>query len=474
MSPTDPAGPLADLLRVPLITAIAGRRSRRVARGTSINAGQLSYRSTESPRPLSALEEAVLIVCTGITGVVAHDGPLDSTDHGRELATPFLNVLARAAPSPDNSQPTHFVMLNDEGIWLLRRPAAGEWARLLKDLPPRMGEWAEADWLGVAQALKHKLRAGRLEMPREFPYYIGWNKQMSNMPGTTLFLPLIDTTRMMINGILNLLAEPDGQRPLFVDDWQAFHPENVLDWAGWIASEAHLAPKIPYQPIGGVHRAKSKFINPHIAMPIGLIRTFLSDHESFYLTHNLMLAAEAIGLGSWVHACAPAPYLLGGDARTKGLGVRMETPRKHWIHWPPPPASQPNPVGFDGVLETLTPPYVRSMDEAVDRVLAQKFGAGGAYADAALFGRAYRKGADADWYLKHGERYPAEGVAYAKEICNYVWDTYGRFPAHVDALYTPGTWLQIAHLDLGYYEKYFEPWQYARQAAHGRLWGEDA
>ena len=324
-------GPLGDLLRYPLLAALTGRRTRRVARGTSINAGPLSHVSSNPPLALTALEEAVLIVATGITGVVAHDGPLASRDHGPELATPFLNVLARSAPSPDNSQPTHFIMLNDEGCWLLRRPPRQEVAALLAGLPPRFGEWSQADWLAAAGAVRHRLRAGRLDMPREFPYYVGWNKQMSNMPGTTIFVPLVDTTRMMINGILNLLAEPPGQRPLFVDDWRAFHPANAADWAGLLASEAHLVPRIPYHPIGGVHRARGGFVNPKIPIPIGLVRTFLADHESFYLTHNLMLMSEAMGLGSWVHACTPSTYLLGGDdclgAGAAQLRLRVQPPR---------------------------------------------------------------------------------------------------------------------------------------------------
>lgn len=468
-SPTD--GPLQELMRAPLMQAISGRRSRRVARGTSIDAGPLSYKSRHAPLPLSPLEEAVLIVTTGITGVVTHDGPLDSGDHGPELATPFLNVIARSAPSPDNSQPTHFVMINDDGIWLLRRPPRTEVARMLHDLPPRFGDWSESDWIAAAGAVRHQLREGRLEMPREFPYYIGWNKQMSNVPGTTIFVPLVDTTHMMINGILNLLAEPDGQRPMFIDDWRPFTPRNVADWAGWLAAKLHLVAQIPYQPIGGVRRAKEGFVNPDIPMPVGFVRTFLSDHESFYLTHNLMLTSEAMGLGSWIHACAPAAYLLGGDSRTAGLGLRVEKPRNSFAQWPPVPTTQPNPVGIDGLLETLTPPYVASMDEAVDRVIEMKYGAAGAYTDPAVFGHAYKDRDSAAWYLTHGHRYSPSAIDYAKEICNYIWDTYGRFPAHVDAVYQPGTWLQVSHVELDYYERYFEPWSYPAQAGHASIWG---
>src|SRR5436309_15520172 len=113
-----PAHPgLSDLFRYPLMSAIAERRSRRVSRGTSVDAGALSHQSTNGPAPLSALEEAVLIVTTGLTGFVLHDGPVGG---GKELGTGsyFMQVSARAAASPDNTQPTSFFVVNDSGVRL--------------------------------------------------------------------------------------------------------------------------------------------------------------------------------------------------------------------------------------------------------------------------------------------------------------------------------------------------------------------
>jgi len=44
--------------------------------------------------------------------------------------------------------------------------------------------------------------------------------------------------------------------------------------------------------------------------------------------------------------------------------------------------------------------------------------------------------------VREGTQYSAQTIAYTKDICNYIYDTYGRFPAHVDTFYTPGMWLQ--------------------------------
>src|ERR1700750_256543 len=81
------------LFQYPLMSALFDRRTRRIARGTSVLADSLSHTSTNAPAPLSALEEAVLIVSTGLTGAVIHDGPLEIPGGGKELGTPFINAL---------------------------------------------------------------------------------------------------------------------------------------------------------------------------------------------------------------------------------------------------------------------------------------------------------------------------------------------------------------------------------------------
>lgn len=482
--PTSPAKPARNpgieaLFQYPLMSALFDRRTRRIARGTSVLANGLSHTSTNAPAPLSALEEAVLIVSTGLTGSVMHDGPLQIPTGGNELGTPFVNALGRSASSPDNSQATSFFMINDEGIFLLKKLEGEQALTLAADLPPDKADWADSDWLAAAQAVKVKLYDQRLEFPRQFPYYLGWNKQISNRPGTTIFLPVVDCTRGYINIILNLLTEPDGQRPLWVDDWQNFKPADVveaLEWAGVELGLAGADKKVPYQVIGGLARAQDKFVNPNIVLPLGLASTMRVNYESFFHLQNLMLVGQAMGLGGWVHASVAPPYILERDPAKQflGLGFRMQ-PGKTWpdTDWPPVPASQPNPVGIDGVLQGLCPPYVASMDDAVDQLLTEKYGPTGLYGDANVFKRPYLTEAMAQTYLQNASHYSDQAVSYAKQICSYIYETYGRFPAHCDAFHVPGVWLQFSHLELEYYEKYFNPAQFARQSEHAHMWGEE-
>src|SRR5262249_38327692 len=94
--------------------------------------------------------------------------------------------------------------------------------------------------------------------------------------------------------------------------------------------------------------------------------------------------------------------------------------------------------------------------------------------DPALLARAYRDAKDAETYLRLENRHPPQAVRYVKDICNYIYDTYGRFPAHVDAFQVPGLWVQFHHLELEYYERFFEPGLRRTQAAHDPAGHPDA
>jgi hypothetical protein len=462
---------LHDLFTYPFMSCLVERRTRRIARGTSVIAGPLSYNSTNAPAPLSKLEEAVLIVSTGAVGLTTHDGPLIRPDGVKELATPFLNVVAQTASSADNCQATVWFMINDEGIWLLRQPRGRDAAAALKDLPPRWSDWSERDWIDAAQTVKVRVSSHRLEFPRDYPYYLGWNAQTSNRPGTTIFLPLVDCTWQYINAVLILLSEPAGKRPLFIDDFRKFHPRGLVEMLAWLGGTLGITPKIPYQPIGGLKWVRNGFVNKDYPGPLGFGRSLRTDYECFFGLQNLMLVGQALGLGGWIHGSVFPPYLYQTDPAKNwyGLGFRMLEP-KRLDPMPPVPASQPNPVGIDGILEGLCPPYVASMAEAVDKVIEAKYGARGCYGDMSVFALPYRDPKDAAAYVREGTRYSPDAIAYTKEICDYIYDTYGRFPAHTDAFYTPGMWLQFSHLELEYYDRFFEPRQYTRQRAHDAVW----
>ena len=95
---------------------------------------------------------------------------------------------------------------------------------------------------------------------------------------------------------------------------------------------------------------------------------------------------------------------------------------------------------------------------------------GGAY-DPEMFGQSWRERGDVESFLRHAQHHSEETVELTKEICTYLVDTYGRFPAHTDAFYLPGIWVQFSHLEIEYYERFARP-GHAKRAADGRaIWG---
>src|ERR1017187_6203454 len=225
--PGSPAQGLAELLKYPLLSAISERRTRRICQGTSVNAGAVSHTSTNPPGPLTELEEAILIVSTGLAGFSLHDVPLKHPDGEPVVATTQMGIPARAASSADNAQATHFFLINDEGTWLLQQKRGREAVAWLREFPPNREEWTEEHWIAAAAGVKRRIYPERMDFPRRWPYYFTWNKIISNRPGTSVFMPVVDTTRQMINVLFIMISEPDGQRPLAIR--LGDHDEQLVD-----------------------------------------------------------------------------------------------------------------------------------------------------------------------------------------------------------------------------------------------------
>ena len=439
---------LEHLLQYSLLEALFRRRSRRISKGLpSVLAGSLTYKSTQVPQPLSPLEEAMLIVATGVTGLTMPDQPF-KTELGKDLVgTPMLAISGRSASSADNAQSTHFFMINDSGTYLLKTPSDG--------IPPRLssdGLDTQA-LIDYAERCKVKVLDKRLDFPRQFPYYFGRNRYVSNVPGSTLLIPVVDMTRQYINQFMYLLCQDDGHRPVFIDDWNFYRLAGVKKWV------------------------KNGFLNPEHKVPIGLANTFRIHVESDLLVQNLLLLIQAMGLGGWVHAAFSGPYLLGSPDFSAesgpGLGFRYLTPNKFWRKLLKPitplPAWQPNPVGLDGLLEGFCPPYYPDMPAAVDALLRRKYGPSGVYRDQATFDQIFKPGLAAR-FLEEVPHYSPETIECCKDVCSYIYNTYGRFPAHVDAMYVPGVWVQAHHLDLNYYDEWFRNGYTDTQANHEARW----
>lgn len=292
---------LEAFLSYPFFQTVMNRRSRRIMRGIqSIPAGTLTYTSEQKPRPLEPLEEAILISMLGMTGISMPDRPFQDADGQDILGTPNVRMGGRAAGSADNAQNTHFFMINDTGTYYLRH----------LDQPLQKPEFTEEALLAAAEACKVRVSDQRLEFPRRFPFYLDSNRFLSNLEGSTIFLPVVDQSIQYINGLMYLLTGPPGSRPMFVDDRNGFVPAGVEKWV------------------------KDGYLNREIPLTLSLIDTFRAHIESSLLLQNLMLCLQAMGLGGWIHASFEGPFLLGHPGpmiramagESKGLDFKLVVP----------------------------------------------------------------------------------------------------------------------------------------------------
>jgi hypothetical protein len=260
-----------------------------------------------------------------------------------------------------------------------------------------------------------------------------------------VLFPVVDLSRQYINGMMYLLTQPDGARPTLVDDRNFYRVAGVQKWV------------------------KRGFLNKDMKLPLGTLWGMRTQIEADLLVQNLMLTADSMGLGAWIHASIAPPVLLGDpkftDRYGRMLGFDWVTPRwkpldvLRW-HVPLPRYAdlRAHPIGLrrlgEHLIKASCPPNYPSMSDAVDAVVADKFGPAGIYSDQALFARIY-KGEFGKRYLAEASSYADDVVECTRDICNYIYDTHGRFPAHVEAIHVPGIWLQLHHVEEQYYEQFF-------------------
>ena len=85
------------------------------------------------------------------------------------------------------------------------------------------------------------------------------------------------------------------------------------------------------------------------------------------------------------------------------------------------------------------------MDDTVS-----KFGSGG------IFGKVYagpHPHKDREGVLPGYDTATEQTVEITKAYCNYIYETYGRFPATFDPITMP-IWMQVHHLETEWYDKY--------------------
>jgi hypothetical protein len=249
-------------------------------------------------------------------------------------------------------------------------------------------------------------------------------------------MPITDVTRAYINTLLLLFESP---HRLYIYDDLNNNAEPLQRWA----DAGRLNRRFPY-PLSLLERNAAQ--------------QFVAVEQALML-QNMYLALQAIGLGGWMLG-AGSPRLILGGTSWPGLRFRFVQPPATCQHvWP-------NPVGLDGPFEAYCPPYYPNMDAAVDAVVATKWGQAGLFTG---------DGGPMPFRQPQlvAEEVPIssdEVVQMTKDFCNYLYTTYGRFPAQLDAMHMC-MWLQAHHLETDYYNRFMQPGAYHEAIArHMQVW----
>jgi hypothetical protein len=411
-----------------LLDAIFTRRSRRFGLGMEMTEGTLRYKSRFQPIPLTELEEAFLIWAgTGMTGLSLGDLP-------RTGISWLFQWTGRSWPCSCNSHSTELFYTNDKGVYMVK----------LFNLMPEDGETSiftgrseEERLEGVLRLFRRsliKLQDGRADLPKGEPGLFDFNAWNANKPGTTFFIPVTNTTveYMVLLFIyfgskygFNIIDELNGGRSCGLDKWIR---------KGYIRNDVRMSL---------------------FDLELRVLTTL--NVEQAFICQNMNLALQALGLGGWAFTGLLPHYALGVNPSYKGLGFRFITPEKSLRTM-----LNPVPVGRDGVFESLCPPYVKDMNEAVDRFLKMR-------------GEFWKVGNPYPYQNPEGvlrdEYHPSEErVQIVKDFCTYVYENYGRFPAFLDPMFVRLVF-QAHHLDLEFYDKHYKEGAYAEvHKNHFRLW----
>jgi hypothetical protein len=424
-----------DPLKTTLFEALLNRRSRRLGLGMCIPSGPFRYKSSHSPISLTDDEEAALaFAACGITGYALADLSYGQGEGGSML----VGRLGRTVASPDAVNAAAVFVTNDHGTWLLKRPqdfASNEFAELAS--MARKGELTEL-YLRSRVQLSDKRSAPPLDSSHNFSI----NRWSLYAPGTTYFLPVIETTALTINALLELFSEDMG---VCVRDERAwFQPAGIARFArskgGHLQDDPHALRTATIQMV-----------------ETSLLESMATEHGM--VLQNLALMTEALGLGgfpnfarheySWFEALGFRMHSMRAS-RYAGAPLFLSTPAR-WLGKDP---VLRYPVGLERngrtLLKPFCPPYYHSMEDAVLAFVQTKFGPDGSYRAGARES-AWRDPAACT------DKIPMPSAASVQatiSCCDYIYRRYGRFPAYA-APFRTIIGFQVCRVDVDFYDRFY-------------------
>jgi hypothetical protein len=426
-----------------LVSAMLNRRSRRFGRGMHLQGGPLEFESQQDARPLSLDEEAALaFAATGITGFVSGElpyrpGPQPESGAGHMMT----RFWGRTIPSADGLHTVSLMVTNDEGCWYVKRPqnfAVGE-------LPEIIQLGRQQRWTELYEQTRVKIADGRVDVPRAVPFHPSFNLWDCNEPGTTIFLPVNEVTEIYLTVLFASLNEQAAC--MFVDDRNGLVPAGLAPfgkrYGGWLHDD----------PADGRTMTLTELESWLLELPA---------IEQGAMVQNLGLMTQALGLGGFPHYAAhpykwfealgfrmgqvPLPQFPGGSGLVKKLVQR-------------PAAEILVDVGLglevDGqtLIKPYCPPYYANMREAVLAFVDYKF-----HQQTGIY-----HGGEQTSGWRNAKQIQSEIPGYSQQnieaviaYCEYLWETYGRFPLTSGPVRTIMAY-QAHYIDKDFYRSFYRP-----------------
>ena len=185
---------MVDLLKFPLMEAIAGRRARRFCLGAEIPDGPLAFKSRHKPLPLSEIEQLVVLsTMGGVTGW--HYAIMRHARYAPRLSNYCGSPVGRTFPSSAGFITSELFFTDDKGTYFFPT----------RDFHPEIeiydGKIDLQEFLAVHKKRIKKLSDKRLYIPNREPYMEGHNTWIANHKGSTLVIPVGDLSQHMLANI---------------------------------------------------------------------------------------------------------------------------------------------------------------------------------------------------------------------------------------------------------------------------------
>ena len=406
----------------PLFEALYGRRSRRFGLGFEMPEGPFRYKSAHAPVPLSEIEEALLVGAgAGFSGLRV----LGSADAAAlpSPQRPHIPDDARPAATPRCSSPT------TKGFMSSTTDVAASKLREI-ETPDERTKLLEA-----YRAQRRELRRGRLDIPRRVPPMSGHDLWDSNRPGSTLFLPVCDVSASLISLIAQFVDPalrryaPAGGGMNIVDDRHGNRPAGTERW---------LKERLPRC------RTDAAAVDRRAAGLLLRLQRAGGDLPEHVPGNR----------GSGARRMEALRISLARNSRAHGLPHRRGERREQHSA-----IRSGSTACSRQAVRPITRPWMQPSMPCLRRRRA-----------------AARKPDPCRTACRRRSIAPArsgsapEGLACTKAICNYILDTYGRFPGGTDAMHLMWV-MQAHHIDTDYYDRFFGPGAYGpAHATHMATW----